>query len=75
MIKSIVVNNENRDKRKYYPILLKHSNIELVILFSEPKTGTVVYSTDRAHPLGCHKDDWIESLFSVMDDDVVLRNV
>lgn len=54
-----------------YPCLKKPSGLQghnnYIVLFTEPKKGTVVYAgLDAINPLGCYYYEWDERAFEVL---------
>lgn len=56
-----------------YPCLLRGVSTHLIVLFTKPKTGTVVHQNDR-HSLGYYSSDWDMSCFKKADVTVTLSD-
>ncbi len=78
-----MVKNESysveRPKKTEWPKLMAHKNVQIVVLFSEPASGTVVLGPDSDYPyderIGFHCDNWDMDKFKPYDRGVKLQNV
>jgi hypothetical protein len=70
----------NSESLKFsYPKIMEGTG-GLVVLFIDKKNGTVIKNRDAGHKdnyykVGEGRSDWVESTFTDVLDDVVLRNI
>lgn len=57
-----------------YPCLKIYKDNDFIVLFTDPTTGTVVYSTYYDHKVGDYDNDWISSGFKPFNDILELSN-
>jgi hypothetical protein len=85
MLKSIIINKNNKQIKKYpylgildmiqfHPHPPKEIDSTLVVLFSNPNTGTVIKERNSLNRLGYYSTNWVESDFKFCSDSVCLFN-
>lgn len=72
MINAKINKKESKPKCKY-PYLGIYKD-ELVVLFSEEKTGVVVVGDGRANKIAYYSRDWAEEVFTPLKGEIVLTN-
>ena len=73
-MKSIIKNGESPTNG--YPCL-KEATTEkgkVVVLFSEPSTGTIIWSDGKNHTVGEFSSSWIECFFDAFNGTIELSN-
>ena len=65
-------------QKNNYPCLkecIRGSKEKMIVLFTEPKTGVVVYSTwDFGNSVGHYSNGWMEEEFHIYNGEVTLSN-
>lgn len=75
-MKSTLIDNKEEKEIKY-PCLMTATNDDaekIVVLFTNKKFGTVVYSERKIHPIGFYTETWVMSKFTPFDGTVELSN-
>jgi hypothetical protein len=73
-MKSIIKNGENTTNG--YPCLKEVTNVKgkIVVLFSEPEKGTIIWSDNKYHTVGAFSSTWIECFFDAFNGTIELSN-
>jgi hypothetical protein len=69
-----VVSNQKCSNLPYPKLMVATSNSNLVILFQDSRTGTVVSSGNSSYTLGQHRHDIQNNLFEEFKGSVCLEN-
>ena len=65
----------HKESFKEYPKLRGRFSENIIVLFTSPQEGTVVYTTGRTTAVvGEHRSDWLEYLFKDYYGEITLRN-
>lgn len=73
-IKSTVTHTPQPSPKSEYPCLKEYRALELVVLFSSPRKGTVVSSKSWFHPIGYQSETWGEFSSTPFHGSVTLSN-
>ena len=57
-----------------YPKLMVNADKTLVVLFTQERTGTAVYSTIKAVEVGLYSEVWMMDTFSIFNGLIELKN-
>ena len=72
-MKSIFKENSPQSQKTIYPCLKKSRETNVVVLFTSPKIGTRIYSSDE-FLIGNFHQDWSEENFIPFDGEITLSN-
>ena len=73
-MKSIIKNDKNTTNS--YPCLKEAISGmgKIVVLFSEPSKGTIIWSDRKSQTVGKHNDTWAECSFDAFNGTIELSN-
>lgn len=70
MIKTVITAKEGKN----YPQLKISNELDLVVYFTKPKTGIVIYCDNDLFPFGYKATTWVEEDFSFCHDEILFIN-
>jgi hypothetical protein len=75
MIKSEKIIKNQEKKKNQYPCLMYEKHNDMIVFFSNPSVGTVVYASDSSrYSVGSHRADWFMGSFVIFDGEIKLKN-
>ena len=75
MVKTEIVNSETLEGNRY-PILKKHKNTNLYVLFSSPEKGTIIFNDNNlVDQVGEYRTDWIDDMFEYTTNTIMVKNI
>jgi len=74
IIMKSAIKSFNKEPKTSYPCLKIVVGNTFIVLFTAPKTGTVVYTEDLHDPVGLWSSSWGEENFSHFNGELILSN-
>lgn len=64
-----------KTKKENYPCMKHHLFSDMVVLFTEPKTGTCLRQGNSSHKIGTVRNDWVEHEFKQEIEELTISKV
>lgn len=65
---------EKSPELKHYPLLKRYNNVDMtfIVMFTTARTGMVVWTNTKTHPLGEMTSHWVEDEFTeLLPSDII----
>lgn len=71
---NVTLGEVKTQEEKPFPKLMINLYKNVIVLMSERKCGTVVYSTTKAYEIGYYSTDWFMDNFTDYNEPITLQN-
>ncbi len=71
----VTANNDGSAEGQQYPILKERIMVGHIVLFTAPRTGTMLKPEDGTYTIGEHSTGWYEDAYEVYNGSITLENV